>query len=580
MLRLSFTTNMAEAKLNKKTQKKIATRTAFINVVKNTVEDLKIIYSDYEHERHYEELLSCQELIIAQVRKFNIIQEEIIDLVNEDVVEYEIREGFNFEQFINKEIIILNRFLKKHSSNEAATTVSSSSAYLSMKLPKLEIKKFKGDPTMWQSFHDSFDCAVHQNESLSNIQKMNYLINFVEGQAAETIKGLSLKNDNYLIALDLLKERFGDDQAIISAHMSKLLSVERVKNISDTKGLRKLTDVVKSQIRGLNSVGIEAKNFGPLLIPVVFSKIPDEIKLTSVYNISDYFYWTDSSIAFAWINNNNKEYKTFVQNRVIEIKNLSKFGVWKLITSKENPADISSRGVTPTDLCFSELWSHGPKFLTLPETRWPQLKPGHTFNDEIEKEQKRNNTRIKSIVPECDISCDSSCLLRAVRVNNINLKVDDSCLSEVINIRNYNSLNKLLRVTAWVMRFISNLKKKTEERRQEQLNNIRVLAEELLWLSADEMYQAKLVWIKDAQKTAMNHKNFKDWKVSLNLFTDEKNLLRCRGRLEHAPIPYEAKYPLLLTTDAYLTTLVVLDSHNMVAHNRTRQTLNHIRQTF
>ena len=170
--------------------------------------------------------------------------------------------------------------------------------------------------------------------------------------------------------------------------------------------------------------------------------------------------------------------------------------------------------------------------------------------------------------------------MRAVRVNNINLKVDDSCLSEVINIRNYNSLNKLLRVTAWVMRFISNLKKKTEERRQEQLNNIRVLAEELWWLSAEEIYQAKLLWIKDAQKTAMNHKNFKDWKVSLNLFTDEKNLLRCRGRLEHAPIPYEAKYPLLLTTDAYLTTLVVLDSHNMVAHNRTRQTLNHIRQTF
>ena len=53
----------------------------------------------------------------------------------------------------------------------------------------------------------------------------------------------------------------------------------RVKNISDTKGLRKLTDVVKPQVRGLNSVGIEAKNFGPLLIPVVLSEIPDEIKL-------------------------------------------------------------------------------------------------------------------------------------------------------------------------------------------------------------------------------------------------------------------------------------------------------------
>ena len=46
---------------------------------------------------------------------------------------------------------------------------------------------------MWQSFHDSIDCSVHQNESLSDIQKMNYLINFVEGQAAETKDYLSKK---------------------------------------------------------------------------------------------------------------------------------------------------------------------------------------------------------------------------------------------------------------------------------------------------------------------------------------------------------------------------------------------------
>lgn len=43
--------------------------------------------------------------------------------------------------------------------------------------------------------------------------------------------------------------------------------------------MRKLCDLVKAQIRGLNCVGVEAKNYGPLLIPVVLSKIPDEIKL-------------------------------------------------------------------------------------------------------------------------------------------------------------------------------------------------------------------------------------------------------------------------------------------------------------
>ena len=73
---------MAEAKLDKKIQKKVAPRAAFIKVVKNTVEDLNIIYNDKKHERHYNELLSCQELIIAQVRKINVTQEEIIDLLH------------------------------------------------------------------------------------------------------------------------------------------------------------------------------------------------------------------------------------------------------------------------------------------------------------------------------------------------------------------------------------------------------------------------------------------------------------------------------------------------------------------
>ena len=52
-----------------------------------------------------------------------------------------------------------------------------------------------------------------------------------------------------------------------------------MKSISDGKSLRKLCDIIKSQIRGLNCIGIEAKNHGPLLIPVVLSKVPDEIKL-------------------------------------------------------------------------------------------------------------------------------------------------------------------------------------------------------------------------------------------------------------------------------------------------------------
>ena len=48
---------------------------------------------------------------------------------------------------------------------------------------------------------------------------MNYLVNLVEG---ETLKGLQLSNNNYKIVLKMLEERYGDEQILISSHMSKL----------------------------------------------------------------------------------------------------------------------------------------------------------------------------------------------------------------------------------------------------------------------------------------------------------------------------------------------------------------------
>ena len=43
------------------------------------------------------------------------------------------------------------------------------------KLPKLVLPKFRGDATTWMGFWDSYKSAVHDNVSLSKIDKFNYL---------------------------------------------------------------------------------------------------------------------------------------------------------------------------------------------------------------------------------------------------------------------------------------------------------------------------------------------------------------------------------------------------------------------
>ncbi|GFU45059.1 integrase catalytic domain-containing protein [Trichonephila clavipes] len=53
---------------------------------------------------------------------------------------------------------------------------------------------------------------------------------------------------------------------------------------------------------------------------------------------------TDSMIALAWIKTEPHKLKTFVSNRVAEIQTLSKDCHWKHVSSKNNPADLISRG--------------------------------------------------------------------------------------------------------------------------------------------------------------------------------------------------------------------------------------------
>ncbi|GFX96010.1 integrase catalytic domain-containing protein [Trichonephila clavipes] len=66
--------------------------------------------------------------------------------------------------------------------------------------------------------------------------------------------------------------------------------------------------------------------------------------------------WTDSTIALAWIKTEPHKLKTFVSNRVAEIQALSKDYHWKHVSSKDNPADLISRGCNVDELLKNEMW--------------------------------------------------------------------------------------------------------------------------------------------------------------------------------------------------------------------------------
>lgn len=100
-------------------------------------------------------------------------------------------------------------------------------------LLKLELLHFYGSSTQWQTFQDMFRHAVHENPSLSNIERFYYLKNLVTGQASKAIIGIQATEQSYEDAIALLKERFGNQKIIEQQSLSNLQRLKAVKSSSD-----------------------------------------------------------------------------------------------------------------------------------------------------------------------------------------------------------------------------------------------------------------------------------------------------------------------------------------------------------
>ena len=151
-----------------------------------------------------------------------------------------------------------------------------------------------------------------------------------------------------------------------------------------------------------------------------------------------------------------------------------------------------------------------------------------------------------------------------------------------MNIRKFSDVNKLFRVTSWILKFINNIKKSIMQNGKKVVNNSisgPVEAEDFV-LDTVDVNSAKLLWIKDVQTIVVAENNYLQLKKTLNIFEDEHGLLRCRGRILYADVPYEVKFPCIISKSHYLTELLVINWHKIVGHNGVRETLNELRSEY
>ncbi|XP_064462067.1 uncharacterized protein LOC135372371 [Ornithodoros turicata] len=148
-----------------------------------------------------------------------------------------------------------------------------------VKLPKLRIDSFSGELSQWQGFWDQFRVSIHENPKLSNVNKFKYLISLATGPAARAIEGLSLRDENYVTAVDILKARFGKTELLVSNHLDSLFDLPPVKSIDDIRSLRKFHEAVTVRIRNLQSLGVSRSQYSITIFRTILRKIPSPLEL-------------------------------------------------------------------------------------------------------------------------------------------------------------------------------------------------------------------------------------------------------------------------------------------------------------
>ena len=105
------------------------------------------------------------------------------------------------------------------------------------------------------------------------------------------------------------------------------------------------------------------------------------------------FLWSDSTTVLCRIKNFKLKHKMNIGNRVAEIRDLTNTNQWNYVTTKDNPADQGTRGLTATEMTEKSHWLQGPQFLLSSSNNWTTDEQQHENVFLNSAEQKLQGTR-------------------------------------------------------------------------------------------------------------------------------------------------------------------------------------------
>lgn len=260
----------------------------------------------------------------------------------------------------------------------------------------------------------------------------------------------------------------------------------------------------KSKVAPLKSVTIPRLE---LCAALILSRLISNVLNSLQLKFEHIYCWSDSTIVLGWIRTSPSLLKPFVNSRVAEIQSLTNSFEWRHVPTKENPADLVSRGLRPKQIVDSHMWWHRPNWLLQDESDWPSLQ----IND----------------VDVPDV-CSTVLLTTTPQLH--------------FPFERFSNLCRLKRTVAFVYRFIHNSHNKLHPRKFSYLtvSEIKTAFTKIIKIAQLASFPSEYAILSSKKELSSTSKI-----LSLHPFLDDEGLIRVGGRLAHSDFSYSKKYPIL-----------------------------------
>lgn len=254
-------------------------------------------------------------------------------------------------------------------------------------------------------------------------------------------------------------------------------------------------------------------------------------------------FWTDSKVVLGYLNNDKKRFHVYVANRVQQIKNKTSSDQWRYVNTQDNPADLASRGLTAEDLAQS-VWLKAPDFL-----RQRELPPPEDSTFELSRED-----------PEVR---KTSALVTSCRESTI--------LDQLKKVSGWRRMVRVVALCLGVRRIIQQ-KQESQKSAGDMVTVEQESEQAIIRLVQKDTFGPELDQLHAGKGVLKSSSIFK-----LEPFLDSKGIMRVKGRVANAPVPFSIKHPVILPKGHHMTEAVVRYHHQQVGHQGRGMTTNSLR---